>query len=90
MTFGPWSPRAAGGPRAFTEAEIQNRPGWILRVYEAKESQRAVFTNVARFRDLGIPVFRRKIILIPDGQPVDGVAEVKTDIADFDAQEIDF
>jgi len=84
MTFGPWAPRSGGaGPKAFTQAVVQNQPGWILRVYETKEKQRAVFTNVESFRDLSIPVFRRKIVVIPMGEDELRDEEVNIDLNDF-------
>lgn len=70
VTFGPWSPRAGQqqSTRTFpAQNELHNKPGWILRVYETKEKQRAVFTNVESFRDLGVPLFRRKIVIVPMG-----------------------
>ena len=66
MTFGPWAPRG-GGLRAYSENQVQQKPGWILRVYQTKEQQRAVFTNVESFRDLSIPLFRRTITVVPMG-----------------------
>lgn len=63
ITFGPWSPRERS--RAMTQNMVEAKPGWILRVYESKEKQRAVFTNVESFRDLSIPLFRGKITVVP-------------------------
>lgn len=48
VTYGPVSPGSKYGD------------GNVLRVYESKEKQRAIFTNVVSFRDLSIPV--RKLV----------------------------
>ena len=48
VTFGAMMPGAKGG--------WQNPgQGWTLRVYEAKEKQRVVLTDVIEFRDLSVP-----------------------------------
>ena len=84
MTFGPWAPRAGGGPKAFTQAEVQAKPGWILRVYEGKEMQRAVFTNVESFRDMSIPLFRRTITVVPMGEDEIREEEDVVDTSEFE------
>lgn len=48
VTYGPLSPGSAG----------YNDPdkGYVLRFYETKDKQRAVFMGVTEFRDLSIPI----------------------------------
>jgi len=91
MTFGPWSPRnRSDTPRTYTEGDNQRKPGWILRIYEGKEQQRAVFTNVESFRDLSIPVFRKKITVVPMGKDEVHEEKVTEDMSDYQIVDQEF
>jgi len=91
ITFGPWSPQTrSDAPKTYSEADNQRKPGWILRVYEGKEKQRAVFTNVESFRDLSIPLFRRKIIVVPMGEDEVRDEQVTEDMNAFIEKDVQF
>lgn len=49
VTFGPLAP----GSKTFHDYAAK---GWTLRFYEAKDKQRAVFTDVFEFRDMSIQI----------------------------------
>lgn len=54
VTFGPIAPGSKG-------YENNGEKGLCLRLYENKDQQRAVFTKVASFRDMGIHVEERVV-----------------------------
>lgn len=56
VTFGAMQPGKGGGFDGY-----DGRRGWTLRFYEAENKQRAVFTNVLSFRDLGLPLTRKVV-----------------------------
>lgn len=52
VTFGPIAP----GSRAHNGADAM-----ALRIYESKEQQRAIFTDVVSFREAGIPILEKTV-----------------------------
>ncbi len=53
ITFGPMIPGAI-------ESHHKVRQTWALRIYETKEKQRAIFTDVLSFRDDSISIEQRR------------------------------
>ncbi len=68
ITFSPWS-NQGGNTKSYGQTGVQNSVGWMLRLYETKERQRAVFTNVVQFRDLSLPIRRKKLTLTTEHGP---------------------
>lgn len=56
VTFGYINPSDAGRPN-FQRGD----GGYALRFYETKDKQRAIFTDVKSFRDMGIEVSRQTV-----------------------------
>jgi hypothetical protein len=64
-----------------------HQSGNVLRIYETKERQIAVFTNVIAFRDLALPI-ERMVAKMPDGKHLAPVLALKAQDAGVSVEEV--